>query len=391
MFNWINKPNLYTLGWCVYFYQGIFFPDGFIAIKLLLIVLLVVSLYYVFIANTQYKIPAYLIGLNALLFLFTIYGLYLTMIPFDHNPVPGSEYLKQIYVSLLPIYAFYVFSKEKRMTTKSIQTWALIFISLTIIYYFVSRQIILQRALLAQITKEEFTNNIGYSFVALIPLSLFFKKYIVWQYVILGVCFAFMVMAMKRGAILIGGISIILIIWKSIKMSNFKTKIGIIILSIVLLIVCGVFVKYRMETSDYFIQRIEQSSEGDSSGRNRIYKFYLNFFLEKNSPNQLLLGSGANSTLQLIGYAHNDWLEIAINHGLLGVLTFIFYWSMFAKTAWNGRIKQTEKLILQILFIDFFLRTFFSMSYREMQVDTQLILGYCLTKEFRDEQINYCN
>ena len=381
MFSWISKPNLYTLGWCIYFYQGILFPDGFVAIKLMMIVLLVVSLYYAFIANTQYKIPAYLFGLNALLFLFSVYGLYLVIIPYDYNPVSGSDFLKSIYISLLPIYAFYVFSKEKKITSKNIQTWAIVFISLTIVYYFVSVQTLLQKALLAKLNKEEFTNNIGYSFVALIPLSLFFKKSIVWQYIVLGMCFAFMVMAMKRGALLIGVICTMLVIWNSIKASNFKTKIGVIILSIFLLVIGFKFIEFKMETSNYFIKRIEQTSEGDFSGRNGIYKFFINYFLDDTSPNQFFFGGGANYTLQILEYAHNDWLEIAINHGLLGVLVFIFFWCMFAKTAWSRSIMENERLVLQVVFIDFFLRTIFSMSYTEMIVGTQLTLGYCMTQE----------
>ena len=389
MFSWINKPNLYTLGWCIYFYQGILFSDGFVAIKLMMVVLLVVSLYYVFIANTQYKIPAYLMGLNALLSLFTVYGLYLIIIPYDYNPVPGSEFLKQIYVSLLPIYAFYVFSKEGRINEKSVQIWAIFFITLTIVYYFASERTLLRNAILAKINKTEFTNNIGYLFTALIPLSLFFKKRVLLLYVILGTCFVFTIMAMKRGAIIIGVICIMLVLWNALKTSNIKTKISIMILSFILFVVGAKFVEYKMETSDYFINRIEQTSEGNASGRDRLFSAYLNYFLDDASPSQFFLGSGANYTLQMIGYAHNDWLEIAINHGFWGIFVFIFYWSMFAKTAWGGRLMQTESLVIQIVFIDFFLRTFFSMSYREMLVDSQLILGYCLSKENRNEQINY--
>jgi ABC-type iron transport system FetAB permease component len=93
----------------------------------------------------------------------------------------------------------------------------------------------------------------------------------------------------------------------------------------------------------------------------------------------------------MIGYAHNDWLEIAVNHGFLGILCFIFYWGMFAKTAWGGGIMTTESLVIQLVFLDFLLRTIFSMSYRDMQVDTQLILGFCIAKEIRNEQVVHCN
>lgn len=388
---WLNKASLYILAWCVYFYQGIIFPQGSIITQLLLVFLLVVSLYYVFIANVRYKLPKYFVGLNFLLALFSIYGAFIIIFPYDNSQVASSEFIKQIYVSLLPIYTFYVFSKENLINDKSIRLWTIALIFMTIGLYFSQEKKMLLYALMKNSLREEFTNNVGYLFTSLVPMCVFFRKKPIIQYIALAVCLVFMVMAMKRGALVIGLVCIFIILWNNISKVNIKSKIIFLVLSCILSFMCIQFVENQIEQSNYMKKRIEQTTKGDSSNRDKIYSTYLNFFIEQTSPSQFIFGTGANGTLQMVGYAHNDWLEIAINHGMMGLIIYLFYWLLFAKTSWGKDFKGDYRLVLQLVFIDFLLRTFFSMSYREMEVGTQLILGFALAQERKNEQICYSN
>ena len=76
--------------------------------------------------------------------------------------------------------------------------------------------------------KEEITNNAAYEFLNLIPLIYFFYKKNYFQYVLLGIICLFMIAGMKRGAMLIGGISILFFIYSNLKGSSYKKKIIII-------------------------------------------------------------------------------------------------------------------------------------------------------------------
>ena len=239
--------------------------------------------------------------------------------------------------------------------------------------------------------REEFTNNVGYLFTSLVPMCVFFRKKPIIQYIALAVCLVFMVMAMKRGALVIGLVCTFIILWNNISKVNIKSKIIFLVLSCILSFMCIQFVENQIEQSNYMKKRIEQTTKGDSSNRDKLYSTYLDFFVEQTSPSQFIFGTGANGTLQMVGYAHNDWLEIAINHGMMGLIIYLFYWLLFAKTSWGKDFKGDYRLVLQLVFIDFLLRTFFSMSYREMEVGTQLILGFALAQERKNEQICYSN
>ena len=116
---WFNGANMYVLGWCISTFQGLFLPKGTLFTQLLMVVLVLVSLYHVFCVNTRYKFekPIFFTGLNLLILMFSVYGFFLILggkiasdyaIQFDN-----SSYLKEIYISLLPIYSFYVFFSRK--------------------------------------------------------------------------------------------------------------------------------------------------------------------------------------------------------------------------------------------------------------------------------------
>ena len=137
-----------------------------------------------------------------------------------------------------------------------------------------------------------------------------------------------------------------------------------------------------MVESAYFQKRLEDSFEGNSSGRDKIYSAMLSFFWNETTPLQFLFGSGANATLRVARvYAHNDWLEIAVNQGLLGLMIYMIYFLIFFKTVLSKRNNSSAKLALQLVFIICFMKTLFSMSYNDMNIGTTFVLGYCLAQE----------
>ena len=390
---WFNKANMYVLGWCIYTSQGLFLPKGTLFSQLLMVVLILVSLYHVFCVNTRYKFekPAFFKGLNLLILMFSIYGIFLIIggkfaweytIQFD-----SSNYLKEIYISLLPIYSFYVFFKEKEINEKACFAWVVVFFALTTGEYFENQRTMLLAALQRGSNAEEFTNNVGYAFLALIPACTFLYKRTLLQYVALGYCMLFLVMGMKRGAILIGAVCLGLFLWNNMRMANLKNKIFIFVLSVLLCFVGFRFVCWQMHESLYFQKRIENTLEGNSSGRDRIYVTMLNYYWNETTPIQFVFGSGANATLKVSKhYAHNDWLEILVNQGLLGGVIYMFFWLCLIKDCTSKTNTQQARMMLRLLFAICFIKTFFSMSYGDMSVPLTFSLGYSLAQEKVDEK-----
>lgn len=389
---WLNKATANIFAWSLYWTQGMLLPVGSIVSLLLVVVLLIISIYYVYVANTRYKLPVFFVGLNVLLALFTVYGIFLILSGEQAGTLSSFDYLKKIYLSLLPIYSFYVFSKEK-MLTEGMMCWIIIFLfGVVTIMFFQDYQRQLLEAMLRHSSAEEFTNNIGYYFLALIPTCVYLYKKPLLQYVALGYCVVFMIMGMKRGALFIGMICLVWFIWNNLNKANLKMKLGIAALSMVLCVFGYMFIQYQMENSLYFQKRIEDTIEGNSSGRDNLYMFFADYFWNKTSPPQFLFGSGANATIKISPhYAHNDWLEIAINQGVFGIVIYLFYWICFARTVVFGKYAYHERLSLQLLFVIFLFETFFSMSYGSMPINAAFVLGYSLAQEEKNEQVVYSN
>ena len=138
------------------------------------------------------------------------------------------------------------------------------------------------------------------------------------------------------------------------------------------------YIEQFAEKSDYFQYRLESTTEGKSSGRDVIYSQLWNHYKSNENIFQLAFGEGAFHTQNINGYkAHNDWLELLIDCGLLGVIIYFIYWVNFYK-AWRrskGNFLVYMMMGAGLLFT--FVRTFFSMSFSNMPFYMCVILAYC--------------
>ena len=375
-----------------YFNGTLYAPGGFIA-QGLQYVLILMSLYYAVYANFRYKLPVYFKALNVLLILFTIYGILLVisgeklMVQSTFYEIAKTEYLKSIYKSLLPVYPFYVFTKQGLLKESTIKFWFFVFLILTIRSFFRSQARQLEEALERGSLAEEFTNNVGYTFVALLPaLVLFYKKPMI-QYLGLAVCGYFIVICMKRGAILCGVICLLWFMVVNLRKVPRKRK-WIVILATVAVVVAGVYLfNYMMETSSYFRYRLAETEAGESSGRNDLYSIFYNHFIHEDNPWKFLFGNGASATLKIsYNFAHNDWLEIAINQGVVGLVIYLIYWVCYFIT-WRKTKQQPQAFMaIGMIFIIYFLSTLFSMSYDSVSRCAAMVLGYYLANMDQEQE-----
>lgn len=379
-----NISTFYILAWILYYLQGLL-PSFFSPIaRVLLLSNLAVSIYYVYVANSKFRLPVYFKGLNLMLIMFTIYGIILIIDPrplYKHDiiAIDKFSYLKSIYLSLLPIYSFYVFARRGLIQGKDIKRWFFVFIPFMIVIYFYRQHQAGLAAMMSGADREEFTNNAGYMFLAIMPTVAFFKKKPFLQYAFLALCMLFTLMSMKRGAIIIGAFCVFIFLCMSIKTAPRNRKWWIFTLSIGMILVVYYYVQYMLNTSDYFNSRIEATMEGYSSQRDVIYSSLWEIFTTNTNALQILVGGGACATLRYIGsYAHNDWLELLINQGVVGVLIYALYWICFFKSYRRAKNNPTISLVLLLLIIINFMKTLFSMSYDDMVFYETMVLGYCL-------------
>ena len=381
----LNRCDWFILVFVVYYLQGVLYPSGGALSTGLLGINLLVSIGCAIKIWQMPHNPPYIKGLNLLVLMFSIYGFALiAMNPSTvHYSVSGVSmssynYIKSIYLSILPIYAFYYFSLKGYLTAERLRWWAVVFCISSVVSYYLYMQQALIKLMERGSSAEETTNNAGYLFLSLIPIWVLFRKKPLLQYAGLAFCMAFILMGMKRGAILIGGVVVLYLIWQIIRNARGNQRFIVILLTAVLAVGGVYFVIDMMTSSDYFLQRLEATKEGNSSGRDSIYSFFWTYFTEKADAIQYLFGRGANGTLEIYyNYAHNDWLEIAVNQGLLGIIVYAFYWKQFDST-WRQSTNIEAKTILALVGIIYFAKTLFSMSYGDMTYVSTSVLGYAL-------------
>ena len=381
----LNRCDWFIIVWVLYYLQGVLYPSGGTISTGLLGINLLVSIYCAIKIWQMPHNPPYIKGLNLLVLLFTIYGFALILM----NPstiyysmsgmsMASYNYIKSIYLSILPIYAFYYFSIKGYLTADRLRWWAVVFCISCVVSYYHNMQQALLKLMEIGSSREEITNNVGYIFLSLIPIWALFRKKPLLQYAGLAFCMAFILMGMKRGAILIGCVVVLYLIWQIIRNARGKQKFIVILLTAVLAIAGVYFVIDMMSSSDYFIQRIEDTKAGNSSARDDLYSFFWTYFTERAELLHYLFGRGANGTLEVYNsYAHNDWLEIAINQGLFGIIIYLLYWINFYKT-WRQSTNIDAKTILALVGIIYFAKTLFSMSYGDMTYVCTSVFGYAL-------------
>jgi hypothetical protein len=356
-----------------------------------------ISIYYAVISLTHYKNPIYFKGLGWLLFVFFIYGLVLLisgeeLVIFEvGSRVQNFSYIKGLFNSLLPIYPFYVFGRKGYFTNKRLIIYPVAFVILSISSFFAYQS----SALIDSTSSERFevTNNMGYSFVAIIPLLVLLKRNLL-KYILFAVCVAFILLSIKRGAIVTGLFATVVFMFSSLK----NSKRGVKFVAFLSVIVIGLGIYFLasdlMQNNAYFQSRLDRSyGMDDSSVRSIIYSGLLEHFWDSKILNQLF-GNGAFATTKFaINFAHNDWLEILIDHGVFGILLYITYWICFYKTWRLSRNKNDASISVSILLVMliYFVKSFFSMSYYSMEMYATFTLGYCLSQlsVTSNEQLDY--
>ena len=371
--------HIYTLLWSIYFLQGTVFSHyGGGMAQMILVVLLLFSIYCFFYVNINYNINSYLKALNYLILMFTVYGIIRIInnnivIFTGLREVIPFYYLKNVYISLLPIYVYYLWAKIGVLNKNYLQIYLLLFLFLVSLSYIENYMNASKSA-----ESEEITNNMGIRFMTLIPMLFFLEKRRLLQYAALVYILTFVVMGMKRGAILLAVVLTIYFLYNSLKEASQKEKFYLLLLSIVAIVLIGMVVEDLMANSAYFNRRVQQTLEGDASGRDSIYSTLWYAFLENGSLLHCLLGFGADATIEFAGnYAHNDWLELLINNGLLGIVLYVWYWWKFASL--KNKIKEGKTNCAAVAYcITFFMLSLYSMSYDAMDIFSTMGLGYCV-------------
>ncbi|MGM9860226.1 MAG: O-antigen ligase family protein [Muribaculaceae bacterium] len=187
------------------------------------------------------------------------------------------------------------------------------------------------------------TVNASTPFLMLLP-SIFITRHKLLSFSAFCICIIFIISSVKRGnivAAIIPSLLYVLYIFKDSKKSLLN-----IILVLAGCIVIGLWVNNYVSQNEYFQYRYEATLEGKSSGRDVIYSIMWDLWYNKANDLQKLFGYGFDGTIinnPEGHYAHNDWLEILVDYGIIGIISyiamFVTLWHVFRKK--HGRVCKT--------------------------------------------------
>lgn len=386
----LNRCDYYVLIWWLYQMQGFLYPEGPIGqvLQAILIVWAGIEAKDYLLPNKRN--PSLLKATFLLLFMYCIYGIPLAIF----NPIGISRphvYLQEFITSFLPIFLFYKYLNDGVLTEKRLKRYICLFLVVAVWHYFKYEQESIAKLRLRGSKRDEITNNTGYEFLALIPITFFFYRKPLLQYSLLCLNLLFIVMAMKRGPILIGAICFIWVLIMNVKAAeNKKYRYATIFLGFMIILAGLSYITYQMENSDYMSRRIEETKEGNTSGRDHLYSDVLEKIVDDTSVSHLLIGRGAWSTISFLGKpAHQDWLETAVNNGLVGIVILINFCFNFFLTVVkkNETIPKPIHTAYVMMFFIFVFKTMFSMSLGDMPCFQSMLISFCIYNKENHECI----
>lgn len=376
-----NFYYTYVFLWGANILQGIFIGTSLSSL-IFTIPLYIISIYCTCVVIARVQRIKYINILAVFASLVAIYGLFRWI---EGEPLYASarladpkETLMSVISSMLPIFTFYYFSIAGYVNASAIRKCILLFILISIAEYIYNRF-----SILTQINSrfDDITNNNSYSILALLPLVCFFKGKKVVKYCFIVIIVFLVIFGMKRGAILCGGIMILSYYYSSFSKQNQRNKLSNV-LGFALIVVTIIFIfNFFLLNNEYFQYRVDSTLEMDDSNRTIIYKNLWQSFKQEGNPIIILFGHGADGTLKVGSiHAHQDWLEILTDFGVLGILIYILYWVSFMKVIKNSHYDSNLSTMLLLCFLYTFSRSLFSMSYMNIPFVISLCIGYGMAR-----------
>ena len=298
---------------------------------------------------------------------------------------PSTTTLGNTLYALLAFVMFAILGKKGILTRKFILVSAILLTVAAIPSFYNA-----QRLAFAKLVSggEETTVNASTIFLMLLPLLFCVKKRII-SLVLFCVCLFFLITSAKRGNILAAVIPAILFLWllfKENKKNIFKKSVLIIAVAAI-----AVWAKGLILSDDYLLSRYEDVLEGNVSGRDVIYSTMWNMWSGSDNIVNLLFGYGYNGTFlysPMHKFAHNDWLEILVDFGLLGALFYAAIFISFARLYFRLDRGYPRLVCIAIVSI-WFMKTLYSMGFTDEMLALMAIPFGCLFSEyFTDKRIS---
>ncbi len=281
---------------------------------------------------------------------------------------------KRILGCMLPFYPFYFFAIFGLLESKHLVRFLLMMLPVMILQFFVHRtQVLLE---MGGDEATDMVNNVAYTFVRLMPFVFLIKKRKLASFALMLIMSIFVIQGAKRGAIISAGLVLIIFYYFQMRTVEKRNRFKGNLAALIGVVVLSIFVYNYFLENEFLINRMLSLAEGRTSGRTLLYSRILEGWSGSSNLLNLLFGYGFAASIELTGInvAHNDWLELLSNFGLLGVGIYIYLFYAAARYVLNTHWLPDKRILMFTVTIIWFFITLVSMWYASFSGYTQAIL-----------------
>ena len=376
----LSQGNIILILFLVYNLQGVFYESGgIISQSLILLVILIafISFIKVILSHPNDKVVT-------IWMIFILLNIFYYLGSLNWNRSLDVNHLKGILSGMLPFFVFYESGKKGKDLITSFKLFFIVALIVTIVTYFRNKT-----QFMIEYQTDNVVNNMAYSFIPLVPFVFLFKGKVILQYSFVLLIATFVILGSKRGAIVSCIFSMICFMYYTYKDLSGKSIYNKIIL--ILLSFSAIYIVYSVFLGNSFIlQSFERVAEGQISHRDVIYRTIWNYWLNASSVFNLLFGFGFVASVEITGkyLAHNDWLEVLSNMGLMGVIIYasLIYQSYKLKN--NFYASSIWHQMLVTIMLTWIIMTIFTTRYNGLvSIYSNVLIGYITGLSHRNKMV----
>lgn len=196
-----------------------------------------------------------------------------------------------------------------------------------------------------------------FSIMIFLPLVYFIKSPYL-KFGLIALILYIVILSAKRTALIVFCSSLIIYIYASVRKCrrlkiNFKSLFSVLIITLSLIfVVQHLFLGSAKESLENTIERMSNMDDDSNEERENIYTKVINE-IENSSIGSIVFGHGYNGVSRdLFGHpAHNDYLEIIYDYGLLSLYMYILIFISILFLYQKNRIKLRDNPYIMIVFL----------------------------------------